>query len=177
MLVNIQLAAKEVDVRLAMVLGIMLCLTSCGLIKVGGTVTREFGESLDETGDKEENKGTFLGKLLNLSGGVYRKVGSTLEEMAEKGKDPNESKEQLFVSANKRIIAGVVEETREFTDNRDDTMVRDVQVKLKNYGYNPGTVDGIFGSKTKKALMEFQKNNKLSVTGEIDESTLKTLGL
>ena len=38
-------------------------------------------------------------------------------------------------------------------------------------------VDGDFGSNTRKALMEFQRVNKLAANGQVDEATRKALGL
>ena len=38
-------------------------------------------------------------------------------------------------------------------------------------------VDGDFGSNTRKALMEFQRDNKLAANGQVDEATRKALGL
>ena len=37
--------------------------------------------------------------------------------------------------------------------------VRQIQEKLKRWGYYNGTVDGIFGSKTLAAVKSFQKKN------------------
>ena len=52
-----------------------------------------------------------------------------------------------------------------------------VQQKLKNWGYYTGSVDGIYGSKTKAAVIKFQRNNKLSVDGIIGNKTLKAMGI
>ena len=156
------------------VVGVLLCIVSCSTIKTGGSVTREVGETLDEAGDKEERKGTFVGKCLDLAGGIYTKIGGAIEDMAEKGEDPNQSKGQLIVDANKKVIAGAVEETREFTG---DNIIYDVQKKLKEIGYDPGTIDGIFGKKTATAVAEFQRDKDIPPTGKIDEATLKALGL
>lgn len=41
--------------------------------------------------------------------------------------------------------------------------VRQIQQKLKNWGYYFGEVDGIFGVQTKKAVMDFQRKNGLAV--------------
>ena len=38
-------------------------------------------------------------------------------------------------------------------------------------------VDGDFGSNTRKALMEFQRDNKLAANGQVDEATRQALGL
>ena len=40
--------------------------------------------------------------------------------------------------------------------------VRQIQQKLKNWGYYNGNVDGIYGSKTQAAVEKFQKANGLS---------------
>ena len=55
--------------------------------------------------------------------------------------------------------------------------VRKIQTKLKNWGYYTGSVDGIFGSKTKSAVKYFQRKNKLVVDGVVGPATLKALGI
>lgn len=45
-----------------------------------------------------------------------------------------------------------------------------LQVELKNAGYAPGSADGHFGSKTKKALEKYQKSHDLEVTGCADRA-------
>lgn len=39
--------------------------------------------------------------------------------------------------------------------------VRQIQQKLKNWGYYKGNVDGIYGSQTQAAVKKFQKTNGL----------------
>ena len=55
--------------------------------------------------------------------------------------------------------------------------VRTIQTKLKRWGYYKGTVDGIFGSKTKEAVKYFQRKNGLKVDGIVGPQTLKALGI
>ncbi len=55
--------------------------------------------------------------------------------------------------------------------------VRKVQEALASRGYNPGPADGVFGKKTRKAIKEFQKNNRLKVTGTLNQATLSKLGV
>lgn len=51
------------------------------------------------------------------------------------------------------------------------------QTLLKIAYFNPGPVDGIFGPRTKAALMSFQKSQKeLELTGVADEETWTALG-
>lgn len=52
-----------------------------------------------------------------------------------------------------------------------------IQKKLQQYGYKVGTVDGIYGANTEKAIRQFQKNNGLSVDGIAGPATLAALGL
>ena len=55
--------------------------------------------------------------------------------------------------------------------------VRTIQQKLKNWGYYKGSVDGIFGKKTKEAVKSFQKKNGLSADGIVGKKTLSALGI
>ena len=55
--------------------------------------------------------------------------------------------------------------------------VRQIQTKLKNWGYYTGEVDGIFGSKTLSAVKYFQRKNGLSVDGIVGPKTLAAMGI
>ena len=55
--------------------------------------------------------------------------------------------------------------------------VRQIQIKLKSWGYYNGTVDGIFGTQTLNAVKNFQKKNGLKVDGIAGEKTLKAMGI
>ncbi len=55
--------------------------------------------------------------------------------------------------------------------------VRKIQKKLKELGYLSGSVDGIYGSKTKKAVIAFQKNCGIAADGICGPTTLLYLGL
>ncbi len=50
-----------------------------------------------------------------------------------------------------------------------------VQEKLSSLGYNCGTVDRDFGSKTENAVEEFQSRNRLTVDGVVGPNTWKRL--
>ncbi len=55
--------------------------------------------------------------------------------------------------------------------------VRNIQKKLKNWGYYSGDIDGVYGSKTKAAVIYFQKKNGLTADGVAGPKTLAALGL
>ena len=55
--------------------------------------------------------------------------------------------------------------------------VKEVQRRLKMWGYYSGAVDGIFGSGTKKAVIAFQKKNGLTADGIVGKATYAALGM
>ena len=58
-----------------------------------------------------------------------------------------------------------------------DPTVEAVQEALTERGFDPGVIDGAMGSRTRKALREFQRSVGLPSTGEIDAATIAALGL
>jgi len=55
--------------------------------------------------------------------------------------------------------------------------IREVQTKLKAWGYYSGSVDGAYGYKTYSAVKKFQAKNGLRVDGVIGDNTLQALGI
>lgn len=55
--------------------------------------------------------------------------------------------------------------------------VKTVQQKLIRWGYLKGSADGIFGAKTKAAVVVFQKKNGLTADGIIGTRTAQALGI
>ena len=53
--------------------------------------------------------------------------------------------------------------------------VAELQVLLAQLGFNPGRIDGIFGTNTTVALSEFQRNCALEESGALTKETLLTL--
>ncbi len=49
--------------------------------------------------------------------------------------------------------------------------VRDLQNKLKAAGFNPGAADGVFGPRTKAAVLSFQRAQGISVDGIVGPQT------
>ena len=56
-------------------------------------------------------------------------------------------------------------------------IVKTIQTKLKRWGYYNGSVDGIFGTQTKNAVMYFQRKNGLTVDGIVGSATAKGMGV
>jgi len=55
--------------------------------------------------------------------------------------------------------------------------IKKAKEALKAKGLNPGPIDGTLDSKTQQALRDFQKTNKLPVTGVLDAQTAEKLGI
>ena len=55
--------------------------------------------------------------------------------------------------------------------------VKEIQKKLKQWGYYDGEIDGIYGSKTFSAVKKFQTKNGLTADGIAGEKTLSALGI
>lgn len=55
--------------------------------------------------------------------------------------------------------------------------VRQIQTALRDRGYFTSSIDGIFGTLTKNAVMNFQRDNGLTVDGIAGANTLKALGI
>ena len=53
--------------------------------------------------------------------------------------------------------------------------VRELQARLIRLGYQTGYTDGVYGSKTKKAVSAFQKRAGIKATGTADEATQRAL--
>ena len=55
--------------------------------------------------------------------------------------------------------------------------VKQIQTKLKRWGYYNGSIDGIYGSKTVSAVKLFQRKNGLTVDGIAGTKTLNAMGI
>jgi len=54
---------------------------------------------------------------------------------------------------------------------------REIQTALKERSYDPGPIDGRWGSKTSAALKRFERDNNLRADGQLDSLVLIVLGL
>jgi hypothetical protein len=58
-----------------------------------------------------------------------------------------------------------------------DSTVTTVQEQLARQGYYQGEIDGIFGAETRRAIMRYQNDHGLRVTGNLNADTLRALRL
>ncbi len=63
------------------------------------------------------------------------------------------------------------------SDQNADSTVAAAQEQLARQGYYRGQIDGVFGGETRRAIMRYQSDHGLRVTGTINTDTLRVLGL
>ena len=68
-----------------------------------------------------------------------------------------------------------IETLSKFGSSGDE--VKQIQQKLKEWGYYKGNVDGVYGSQTQQAVKNFQKANGLTADGIAGEKTLAAIGI
>jgi peptidoglycan hydrolase-like protein with peptidoglycan-binding domain len=54
-------------------------------------------------------------------------------------------------------------------------LVREAQRALRDLGYDPGPIDGVFGPRMRTALAKYQTSERLPVTSDLDALTLERL--
>lgn len=82
----------------------------------------------------------------------------------------------LLVSMALAALAPAVE-AASYKKGSSGAVVTQIQTKLKSWGYYTGSVDGIYGSGTERAVRAFQQKNGLAVDGKAGTQTLAAMGL
>jgi peptidoglycan hydrolase-like protein with peptidoglycan-binding domain len=59
----------------------------------------------------------------------------------------------------------------------DKGQIQLAQERLKEFGLDPGPIDGVLHPQTEAAIREYQKKHGLPVSGALDEATRKSLQL
>jgi len=66
---------------------------------------------------------------------------------------------------------------RTLTQGSKGADVVEVQKRLAGLGYYNGEIDGRYGWSTRESVINFQKDNKLDPSGNVDKETYKALGI
>ena len=66
---------------------------------------------------------------------------------------------------------------REYNLNSDGIRNRIIQAKLSSLGYYTADINGIYDNNTTKAVISFQSDNNLDLTGTVDDATSVALGV
>ena len=96
--------------------------------------------------------------------------GESEDEVRETIKEENKTAQKAEQGANTVIV-----ELNTLKNGSKGEQVKTVQRLFNAMGYDCGTVDGIFGTKTKNAAISFQRSCELSADGIIGEKTWNAL--
>ena len=67
--------------------------------------------------------------------------------------------------------------TRGTSVNLSTEEIRQLQIALNQKGFDVGNPDGMFGARTRQALIAFQRQQGFQATGQIDQQTMAALGV
>lgn len=88
---------------------------------------------------------------------------------------PKYEPEKVSSSTSTSTSGGISITLDELEKGSKGKQVKTLQCVLTGYGYDLGTIDGIFGSKTEVAVKQYQKNNKLTADGIVGKKTWNSL--
>lgn len=169
------------------------------LVQTGGSVTvyRDLNKDYQRVGDKEDT-GYFginqhWGYDLPSNNVYYASAGCLVGRLREGHREfMSLIKQDRRFQLNSRYIfyATVIygqdlmkatgepsESLQLLKEGSSGPLVKQLQQRLKEKGFNPGTIDGVFGLGTKSAVRDFQKANKLEADGVVGQKTWNALGM
>ena len=103
----------------------------------------------------------FLVACLGLLGVTQARLGRDSQEA-----EVANAEEQIAVPVSEIVTWG-----------SQGNQVRLVQQRLQDLGYYFGSVDGIYGTGTRNAIINFQRDNNLAADGAAGQATLAALGI
>lgn len=125
--------------------------------------------------------------LVNLSGcatanrqrqdldiqGLRNQISVLETQLKSKDEEVANLKDALDKSAEvqMRVTEKPIAKKTGLAETKSHPKVKEVQLALKNAGYNPGSIDGKMGKQTREALREFQRANKLTANGKANKKT------
>lgn len=110
----------------------------------------------------------------DLDTGALRKQIDVLQKQLEQREQQlislqetldKESKERAMLATQVGVLSG------KYKPVTFNASVKQIQLALRKAGFEPGAVDGVMGSKTRKAIRRFQEANLLPITGKVDKAT------
>ena len=92
-------------------------------------------------------------------------------------KNSTNRNEATVYAMNEEFALETVESAAVLRQGAKGGEVKEVQRRLKKWGYYNGNVDGVFGAGTRAAVIQFQKKNGLKADGVVGAATYKALGM
>ncbi len=108
----------------------------------------------------------LLGTASVLALGMAGSIASNVLDVADAGNTPTAASMPAVVETSRDVLTGDAL-------RRDD--IRWAQVELRYRGFYQGSLDGVVGPETERALSQFQKINGLGRTASLDAQTWEAL--
>lgn len=105
--------------------------------------------------------------------GLKNQISALESQMQAKDEEINSLKEALDKTTMEKQGADITIKGAAETKSRPS--VKQIQVALRNAGYNPGACDGRMGRQTRDAIKAFQKDNNLLADGKVGKRTWSIL--
>ncbi|HZA55909.1 MAG TPA: peptidoglycan-binding domain-containing protein [Candidatus Udaeobacter sp.] len=149
---------------------------------LSGSVGLGAQSTLAQTGSRPIENPTsekqYEGKGSSKSGGMEQGTGAS-------GSQQRGGSQQGLESGSRPIERGVSESQFEEKGEKgggraakiSEADVQNIKQALKAKGHNPGPMNGSMDNQTQQAIRDFQKANKLPVTGNVDKQTAAKLGV
>jgi peptidoglycan hydrolase-like protein with peptidoglycan-binding domain len=169
------------------------------LIQTGGEITvyRDLNKDYQRTGDKEDT-GYFAvnqhwGYDFPYNNVYYASAGCLVGRMRQGHREfMSLIKKDRRFQLNDRYVfyttvidgadlmkqtGGAAESLQLLKDGSSGPLVKQLQQRLKDKGFNPGEIDGVFGLGTKAAVRAFQTANGMEADGLVGQKTWNALGM
>ena len=134
------------------------CFAVVFLVSLSGCATARKQKDLEIQGLKNE-----VSVLESQIQSKDEEINSLKEQLV---KTPTQEQEVTTVKRGKKRVIGEV---------KSRPNVKQIQVALKNAGYEPGSIDGKMGKQTRDAVIAFQKAHNLPANGKVRRKTWNLL--
>lgn len=167
---------KKIRVSLTALFLLACVLTGLALV-FAPPATEEVLSKYGSTGHEVRQVQTALKQQGYYTGSVDGIYGSRTQAAVRKFQAARGLTVDGICGANTLRALGISGSSAALRKGSSGSAVRQVQQKLKNWGYYTGSVDGIYGTATENAVRAFQRKNGLTSDGVCGVRTLSALGL
>lgn len=108
--------------------------------------------------------------------GLKNQISVLEAQVQSKDEEINSLKDSLSRAPSTTVIETIVKTKKKvIPEIKSRPKIKQVQIALKNAGYNPGPADGRMGKQTRDAVEAFQRANNLHVDGRVGKKTWSLL--
>lgn len=110
----------------------------------------------------------ILNELADMIAGYRLNNPVSTSSSSSSNKTSSSSSSKKISTSSKSKISSI---SRQLAYGSTGNDVKTLQNALKQLGYNPGSIDGIFGKNTKSAIQKFQRASGITANGIVDKNT------